>query len=107
MLGSGETNGNTFMGTAHDRFTVMAILTEYLHAAMRQAEYERLEEGGWYAHIPGLLGLWASARTVEDTRNDLLSALEDWLYVNAYVAHLELPQFDGISMAGLPPHVDS
>jgi len=37
---------------------------------------------------------------VEDTRNDLLSALEDWLYVNAYVAHLELSQFDGISMAG-------
>jgi len=85
----------------------MAVLTEYLHAAMRHAEYERLEEGGWYAHIPGLPGLWASDRTLEDTRNDLLSALEDWLYINAYVAHLELPQFDGISMATPPPRADN
>jgi predicted RNase H-like HicB family nuclease len=84
----------------------MARLTEYLHAAMRHAEYERLEEGGWYAHIPGLPGLWASAGTVEDTRNDLLSALEDWLYVNAYVGHLELPQFDGIAITGPPARVD-
>jgi predicted RNase H-like HicB family nuclease len=74
---------------------------------MRHAEYERLEEDGWYAHISGLPGLWASARTVEDTRNDFLSALEDWLYVNAHVAHLELPQFDGILMAGPLPRADS
>jgi predicted RNase H-like HicB family nuclease len=60
---------------------------------MRNAEYERLDGGDWYAHILGLPGLWASAKTVEDTRNELLSALEDWLYVNAYVAHLELPDF--------------
>ena len=70
----------------------MVALTEYLHAAMRHAEYERWGKGDWYAHIPGLPGLWASAETVEDTRNDLFSALEDWLYVNAYVAQLKLPK---------------
>ncbi len=77
----------------------MATLTEYLHAAMRHAEYERLDDGNWYAHIPGLDGLWASAKTVEDTRNDLFSALEDWLYINAYIARLKLPEFDGVSIA--------
>jgi predicted RNase H-like HicB family nuclease len=86
---------------------MMASLTEYQHAAMRNAQYEQLEEGGWYAHIPGLPGLWASAQTVEDTRNELLSALEDWLYVNAYVAHLELPAFDGVIIAGPPTRTDS
>ncbi len=50
------------------------MLTEYLHAAMRHAEYERMEDGSWYSHIPGLPGLWSSAETVEDTRNHLLSA---------------------------------
>jgi predicted RNase H-like HicB family nuclease len=45
----------------------MAALTEYLHAAMRQADYERLDDGNWYAHIEGLPGLWASAMTEEDT----------------------------------------
>ena len=83
-------------------FLRMASLTEYQRAAMRNARYEELEEGGWYAHIPGLPGLWASSQTVEDTRNDLLSALEDWLYVNAYVAHLDLPAFDGLTIAGPP-----
>ena len=45
----------------------MAALTEYLHAAMRHAEYERLDDGDWYAHIAGLPGLWASAKTVEES----------------------------------------
>ncbi|HYB91553.1 MAG TPA: type II toxin-antitoxin system HicB family antitoxin [Candidatus Binataceae bacterium] len=76
----------------------MAALTEYLHAAMRHAEYERLDDGSWYAHIPGLPGLWANGKSVEDTRNDLFSALEDWLYVNAYMAQLKLPEFDGSSL---------
>jgi predicted RNase H-like HicB family nuclease len=81
----------------------VASLTEYQRAAMRNALYEQLEEGGWYAHIPGLPGLWASAPTVEDTRNELLSALEDWLYVNSYISHLELPAFDGVTIGGSPP----
>jgi len=84
----------------------MASLSEYQRAAMRNAQYEQLEEGGWYAHIPGLPGLWASAPTVEDTRSELLSALEDWLYVNAYVSHLELPTFDGVRIMGPPARID-
>jgi predicted RNase H-like HicB family nuclease len=94
-------------GVATANFKSMAALTEYLHAAMRHAEYERLDDGDWYAHIPGLPGLWASAKTVEDTRNDLLAALEDWLYVNAYVARRELPQFDGLSITAQPQRADS
>ena len=89
------------------KLNAMAVLTEYLQAAMRHAEYERLDDGDWYAHIPGLAGLWASGKTVEDTRNDLLSALEDWLYVNAYVAQLKLPEFDGVSIASPPQRADS
>ena len=85
----------------------MAALSEYLRAAMRNAEYEQLEGGDWYAHIPGLPGLWASARTVEDTRNELFSALEDWLYINAYIGRCKLPEFDGLSIAGPPRRSDS
>jgi len=90
-----------------DKLEDVAALTEYLQAAMRHAEYERLDDGDWYAHIPGLVGLWASAKTVEDTRNDLFSALEDWLYINAYIAQLKLPEFDGVSIAAPPQRADS
>jgi hypothetical protein len=73
------------------------MLTDYLHAAMRHAEHERLEDGSCYAHIPGLPGLWASGANLEDTRNELFSALDDWLYVNADGAKAQPPEFDGIS----------
>ncbi len=76
------------------------MFVDYLNAAMRHAQYEQLEDGTWYAHIPGLPGLWASAANVEDTRNELLSALDDWLFVNAFGggAQITPPDFDGISL---------
>ena len=58
------------------------MLTEYINAAMHKAEYERLEDGVWFATIPGLDGLWASAPTVEKSREELRSALEGWLLLS-------------------------
>jgi len=85
----------------------VGLLTDYLHAAMRHAEYERLEDGSWYAHIPGLPGLWANEPNIEDTRNDLLAALDDWLFVNGTTgARVAPPKFDGISIAELPRSVE-
>ena len=80
----------------------MASYSEYLKEAMRRAEYERLEDGsGFYAHIPGFDGLWASGPTIEDTRNELFDALDGWLYVNAFVSQLPAPKLEGVELA--PP----
>jgi predicted RNase H-like HicB family nuclease len=60
---------------------------------MRKAAYEPLEDGeGWYAHIPGIPGLWATGACVEDARNDLFEALDEWLYVNGFISQLPRPQ---------------
>jgi len=32
---------------------------DYLQAAVRHAEYERLDDGSCYAHIPDVPGLWS------------------------------------------------
>lgn len=72
----------------------MASYHEYMTAAMERAEYERLEEesgGGWYAHIPGFEGLWASGPTVEGTRRELWKALDEWLTMNFLVSQLPPP----------------
>jgi predicted RNase H-like HicB family nuclease len=71
----------------------MATILEYMSAAMRRAQYEPLEDGsgGWYAHIPGFEGLWASGPTVEEARADLHDALDGWLTVNFVISQLELP----------------
>jgi predicted RNase H-like HicB family nuclease len=75
---------------------------QYLKEAMRRALYERLEDGsGYYGRIPGFEGLWATGATMEDARNELFDALDGWLYINAFVSQLPLPELDGISLT--PP----
>lgn len=64
---------------------------------MNHANFEKMEDGDWYASIPGLNGLWATGATKEDATKDLFSALEAWLDVNAQVGKMRLPIFDGLN----------
>ena len=68
-----------------------------MRAAMRQAQYEKSEEDGWLATIPGFKGLWASGATIEDAREDLYSALDGWIAVHLLIGKNSLPEIDGIS----------
>lgn len=79
------------------RYTSVATYLEYANAAMKHARFERLEDGRWYASIPGLTGLWADGATKEETAKELRSALDGWLHVNARVGKVTLPSFDGMS----------
>jgi len=58
---------------------------------MRKAEYEKLDDGTFFARIPGFEGFWANGATVEDARNELYEALDGWLYVNLFVSKTPLP----------------
>jgi len=56
------------------------VLTKYIAAALRNAHYEILDGNeGYYGSIPEVPGVWAQAETLEDCRDELSSALEDWL----------------------------
>jgi len=63
------------------------MLTSYIQAAMRSAKYEILEDGGYYGEIPGFDGVWASAPTLEDCREELQETLEDWLVLGLRMGH--------------------
>jgi predicted RNase H-like HicB family nuclease len=76
----------------------MAGFLQYFACALRRAEYEQLPSGEWYAHIPGFAGLWANGATVEDTRDDLQTALDEWLLINVFVAKRELPPIEGFDL---------
>ena len=76
----------------------MSTVLEYLKAAMRKAEYEKLDDGTFYAHIPGFEGLWANGPTVEDARDDLYEALDGWLYVNLFVSKTSLPEVGDLKL---------
>jgi predicted RNase H-like HicB family nuclease len=55
------------------------MLVEYIQGALEKAEYKKLENGIWFAEIPGFEGVWANGKTVEECRKELVEVLEEWL----------------------------
>lgn len=55
------------------------MLISYLNAAIKKACYKQVEDGNWFAEIPGFSGVWANGGSVEECRTELLEVLEEWL----------------------------
>ncbi|MGD2092252.1 MAG: type II toxin-antitoxin system HicB family antitoxin [Candidatus Aminicenantes bacterium] len=55
------------------------MLQKYIQSALEQSQYKILEDGTWFAEIPGFEGVWANSQTVENCRNELIEVLEEWL----------------------------
>lgn len=73
------------------------MLTEYVAAALHHARYELMEDGNFFADVPELPGVWASASTLEACREELREVIEDWLLVG--LRHGDpIPSIEGISL---------
>ncbi|MCR4392081.1 MAG: type II toxin-antitoxin system HicB family antitoxin [Candidatus Acetothermia bacterium] len=58
------------------------MITEYIEAALSGARYELIQdEEPYYGEIPGLGGVWATGRTLEECRQNLKEVLEGWILV--------------------------
>jgi predicted RNase H-like HicB family nuclease len=74
------------------------MLTSYIRAAMHKARYEALpDDGTYYGEIPEFRGVYASASTLEDCREELASTLEDWILFRVS-RNLPLPVVDGMKL---------
>lgn len=74
------------------------MLTDYLSAVLKKAHYELLDEKeGFYGEIPGFQGVLAQGPTLEECRDDLASALEDWLLFRVS-RQLPIPIVNGLSL---------
>jgi predicted RNase H-like HicB family nuclease len=73
------------------------MLTRYIQAAMKRAQYEILEDKTFCGSIPGFEGVWANEGTLEACRQELQEALEDWILLGVSLNH-ELPVVDGIEL---------
>ena len=73
------------------------MLTSYIRTAMHRATYEQLENNQYYAEIPGLDGVFATAPTLEGCRDALQSVLEGWIILGLRLGH-EIPAIDGYSV---------
>jgi predicted RNase H-like HicB family nuclease len=81
----------------------VANYSEYRHAAMRHAIYER-QGSEWFATVPDLPGLWGSGDTLEDAREDLLDSFDGWLDAHIKIGQHKPPVIDGVDLFA-PPKV--
>jgi predicted RNase H-like HicB family nuclease len=73
------------------------MIFEYCQKAIEKAEYKKLDDGTWYAEVPGFKGVWANAETVEDCRKELISVLEEWIVLKLSDGDV-VPEVDGLSV---------
>jgi len=74
-----------------------SMLSQYMEKAMEGAEYKRLDDGTWFAEIPGFPGVWANAPTVEVCRRELLEVIEEWLLLKLR-DHDPIPAMEGLEI---------
>lgn len=55
------------------------MISQFIEKKLKIARYKHLKDGNYFAEIPGLRGVWANAKNVEDCRRELQEVLEDWL----------------------------
>lgn len=55
------------------------MFSEYIHAALMQAEYDTMEDGSYVATVPGLQGVIAVGDSLEECRKDLIEVIEEWI----------------------------
>ena len=73
------------------------MITQYIHAAMKRADYEKLSDGTYYGEIPGFQGVYANAGSLDDCREMLQEVLEGWLVLGLRMGH-SLPVIEGLTL---------
>ncbi len=77
------------------------ILSDYVHEAMGQAVYDKLEDGSFAGRIPICVGVVAFGDTLRACQRELRSTLEDWVLAGIKLGH-PLPVIGGIDLNGEP-----
>ena len=58
------------------------MIVEYIEAALGRAKYEIIrDDEPYYGEVPGLKGVWATGRTLEECRKNLSEVIEGWIIV--------------------------
>jgi len=73
------------------------ILSEYISAALAEAEYEKLEDNTYSGRIPPCKGVIAFGKNLEICREELKSSLEDWILLGLKLKH-QLPVIAEINL---------
>lgn len=73
------------------------MIIEYCQKVLDKAEYKKLEDGTWFAEIPGFKGVWANGKRVEECRKELITVLEEWIILKLRDGD-PIPEIDGFKV---------
>lgn len=58
------------------------MIVEYIEAALSKARYEVIkDEEPYYGEVSELEGVWATGKTLEECRKNLIEVIEGWIIV--------------------------
>jgi len=58
------------------------MMSEFILKKLKEAKYKVLKDGVYFGEIPSVKGVWASAKNLEDCRDELREVLEDWILLS-------------------------
>jgi predicted RNase H-like HicB family nuclease len=78
------------------------MIQNFISSQIAKARYEIIDNGkSFYAEISSLRGVWATGKSLEECRENLLSTLEGWLIFRLrrglIVPNFKAPKFLNIS----------
>jgi predicted RNase H-like HicB family nuclease len=65
------------------------MFAEYIAAALERAVYKTLEseEEPIFVSVPDLPGAWATGKTIEEARRELIGVIEEWVLLGIRLGH--------------------
>lgn len=73
------------------------MIIEYCLKAIEKARYREMNDGTWFADIPGFKGVWANGVLIEECRKELIEVLEEWLILKLRDKD-PIPTIDGLKI---------
>lgn len=71
------------------------MIIEYIEAALSKAKYEIIDdEEPYFGEVPGLKGVWATGKTLEQCRDNLREVIDGWIIVRLR-KNLPIPSIGG------------
>jgi predicted RNase H-like HicB family nuclease len=74
------------------------MLTEFIKKALALAHYELIQDKEpYYGEVSLLPGVWSTGKTLEECRDHLEQAIEDWLLFSLAKGY-DIPDLDGLKI---------
>ena len=71
------------------------MIIDYIEAALDKAHYDMIKDKEpFYAEVPGLDGVYATGKTLEECRKNLSEVIDDWIVVRLRKG-LPIPSIEG------------